>query len=745
MLGDQPYVDYQDPLGFDGIVDDLTELVLASRASTPFTLGIDAGWGMGKSSLMRKLEQNLRRRDDVETVWFNAWTSEGHSVLEGLIKSVLDKIDNNILRRTLRREHLMSGIRVAISLIAGLLRVGNLVDKVWERISVDPRARNQMRELMVSAMDQWMKRGRTPGHRLLVVFIDDLDRCSPGNVFQVFEAVKLYLDTRGFVFVIGFDSTVVSEAILEEKKYSKQVTSRDYLEKITQIGYRIPVPDDKQVEHFIAQCLDSSHTADLFDPSIRSLVSDRNNRNPRKIKRFINMFVLEYGLDRDWAVFGADNLVKILILQLYFPEFARLLQGAAQRDPITEFLDYLDVRDLLRRRVGPTSPEWGEVAAFAESHRLSVDGDQSQSEILALLENELPESYPAAAANDNFVALLRSFPSEEVRTQLREKLAGRYVSTLARVEAAAAPGELSTEVILAGLRVLWYSDNPETDRQWVDVLARQGASVDLVSDYPAAANAVTTSVDAFDVVVSDIGRGGDENAGLRDLTRLREEGLYTGSVVFYTARVTPARREAASKIGAGITSDPAELLALIADLRPHPTVKGAPEKRRLGRKPSVFIDYRREDSAGYAGRLADQLRQALGEEKVFLDIDTIPAGMDFSTALQEAIRKADAYIEVIGPSWLSASDRTGRRRIDDPRDFVRLSLAAALRSSTVVIPVLVSGATLPSRDDLPEDVRPLASRQAMELSDRNWSNDVGRLISVLESLEAGTRKTTAPA
>lgn len=213
LLGDQPHVDGDDPLGFDGIVEDLTRLVLASRHSTPFTLGIDAGWGMGKSSLMRKLEHNLGQRSDVETVWSNAWTAEGHSVLEGLIKSVLDKIDPNILRRTLRRKNLMSGVRVAISILAGLLRLGNVVDKIWERISLDPRARNQMRDLMAQAMDEWMKRGRAPEHRLLAVFIDDLDRCSPSNVFQVFEALKLYLDTQGFVFVIGFDSTVISEAI----------------------------------------------------------------------------------------------------------------------------------------------------------------------------------------------------------------------------------------------------------------------------------------------------------------------------------------------------------------------------------------------------------------------------------------------------------------------------------------------------------------------------------------------------
>lgn len=203
LQNDQPYTGQADPLGFDAIAADLARLVLASRQSTPFTLGIEAAWGIGKSSLMQRLRDELGREDGIETVWFNAWTAKDQEALEGLVRSVLEKLDANVLRRTMRRKKLMSLGRVVVSVAGTWLGAGGLVDAFWERMSVDPRARNEARELLAQAMREWMAKGGTAHNRLLVVFVDDLDRCSPTNVFQVFEAIKLYLDAPGFVFVIG--------------------------------------------------------------------------------------------------------------------------------------------------------------------------------------------------------------------------------------------------------------------------------------------------------------------------------------------------------------------------------------------------------------------------------------------------------------------------------------------------------------------------------------------------------------
>lgn len=145
----------------------------------------------------------------------------------------------------------------------------------------------------------------------------------------------------------------------------------------------------------------------------------------------------------------------------------------------------------------------------------------------------------------------------------------------------------------------------------------------------------------------------------------------------------------------------------------------------------IFISYRRQDSRGDAGRLATDLKAAFGEEQIFRDIETIEAGSDFAKAIGDAVGSCDVLLAVIGPSWLTTSDKN-RRRLDDPDDFVRLEIVAALNRGIGVIPVLVGDATMPRREDLPKPLHKLARRQAHELSDSRWAFDVQKLVTVIE-------------
>jgi len=108
-------------------------------------------------------------------------------------------------------------------------------------------------------------------------------------------------------------------------------------------------------------------------------------------------------------------------------------------------------------------------------------------------------------------------------------------------------------------------------------------------------------------------------------------------------------------------------------------------------KGRIFISYRRVDSAGYAGRIYDRLAARFGEDAVFMDVDDIPAGLDFVDVLQNAVQSCDALAALIGPNWLDARDDAGVRRVDNPEDFVRVEIAAALERDIRVIPVLVDG------------------------------------------------------
>jgi len=149
--------------------------------------------------------------------------------------------------------------------------------------------------------------------------------------------------------------------------------------------------------------------------------------------------------------------------------------------------------------------------------------------------------------------------------------------------------------------------------------------------------------------------------------------------------------------------------------------------------PGIFISYRREDSAGFAGRLADALEARFGTAQVFRDVSDIRAGDDFVQAINRSLEASDVLVAVIGQRWLSAADATGRRRIDNPDDFVRVEIAAALNRGIDVIPVLVEGATMPGTAALPRALSALARHQAVTLSDATWDTDVQRLIAGVEA------------
>ncbi|HLJ65928.1 MAG TPA: toll/interleukin-1 receptor domain-containing protein [Chloroflexota bacterium] len=146
----------------------------------------------------------------------------------------------------------------------------------------------------------------------------------------------------------------------------------------------------------------------------------------------------------------------------------------------------------------------------------------------------------------------------------------------------------------------------------------------------------------------------------------------------------------------------------------------------------VFISYRRDDTGGYAGWLADDLRDRLGETQVFMDVDSLRPGVNWVAQLQNEVTSCDVLVAMIGRHWLTAEDDQGNRRLTDPHDYVRLEIEAALERDILVVPALVHGATLPRAEDLPESLRPLLHHQAIELTDSRFRADVQELIDTIE-------------
>ena len=148
----------------------------------------------------------------------------------------------------------------------------------------------------------------------------------------------------------------------------------------------------------------------------------------------------------------------------------------------------------------------------------------------------------------------------------------------------------------------------------------------------------------------------------------------------------------------------------------------------------IFVSYRRDETSGYAGRLIDRLNEHFGAQRVFFDLQTLEPGVDWVEGLELALDECQVLIAVIGRHWLDAVDRKGRRRLDNPNDSLRREVARTLERNIRVVPVLVQDAEMPEPQDLPDDLVPLTRRQAIELTNSGWHDDVTRLIKALERI-----------
>ena len=155
----------------------------------------------------------------------------------------------------------------------------------------------------------------------------------------------------------------------------------------------------------------------------------------------------------------------------------------------------------------------------------------------------------------------------------------------------------------------------------------------------------------------------------------------------------------------------------------------------------MFLSYRRQDAAFQADMLYRLLGSAFGPERVFKDVDSIEPGDDFALAIEQAVASCTVLLAVIGDRWLASVDGAGRRRLDDPGDFVRLEIESALRAGVRVVPVLL-GTELPAPEQLPPSLAELASRQAVELAPQGFMDGAQRLVERLAVLGRPARPPT---
>jgi uracil-DNA glycosylase len=146
----------------------------------------------------------------------------------------------------------------------------------------------------------------------------------------------------------------------------------------------------------------------------------------------------------------------------------------------------------------------------------------------------------------------------------------------------------------------------------------------------------------------------------------------------------------------------------------------------------IFINYRRLDSEGYAGRLYDHLCKHFEGFDIFMDVENIEPGADFVAALDEAVAVCDVLLVIIGPHWLSLQNEAGERRLDEWNDYVRIEIERGISHNKLIIPVLVGGVRMPAPKQLPETIESLTRRNAFVLSHRQFARDVQEFSKIIK-------------
>lgn len=377
----------KDSLDFAPYVNTLVEVITSPNTSTPLTLGIFGTWGSGKTSLMRMIEKGLPK--SFRTTWFNAWMYDKEDtlwrvlllhVLTALKEAIPENKPGDIERlndleaalyKPLDREKLggltidwgklgkgVTGgaMQIGLAFLPGGTVVNDLLKELRNKDKADQALVNlftaihresakihidqirffeQFQRFFSELADEYLVKKNLR----LVVFIDDLDRCLPDKAVEVLEAIKLFLDTTGCVFVLGLDQNVITRGI--ELKYRRQdngtkseaqdgmgtmINGERYLEKIVQLPFRIP-PIDKTVMSSYVQSL----VAEWPHPACPQVFSEGLSDNPRQVKRTINLFLLLWSLAQQrsgklQSAIKPVRLAKLVSIQAVYPELYELLR-----------------------------------------------------------------------------------------------------------------------------------------------------------------------------------------------------------------------------------------------------------------------------------------------------------------------------------------------------------------------------------------------------------------------------------
>jgi tetratricopeptide (TPR) repeat protein len=342
LMGDNPVLSRDDDwLNFDGFVQPLAERMIASLSNTPFTVGILADWGQGKSSVMRMLQLKLEVKH-CPTIWFEPWKyNSREEVWKGLAHTLVTQIEkNDDVRREIRRK-LPSLKKWLVKTIFGRF-FGDDGRNLIDAIDSEPWSPSMLHEFegfLEKLFGILYPRSSTDtdGFKVpTVLFVDDLDRCLPGTALAVLEAMKLVLNRPGMIIVMGVAERELCRAVTAA--YAKEMGDlKDgvnlewgykYVRKIFQIPIHVPTLTPQSLDNYVNKCMEGSGVSSSLGtrPEWHGIIHGACEANLREIKRLINIFVTEMDkADANAAiidpVLDSPRVFFVQLLARRFPDF----------------------------------------------------------------------------------------------------------------------------------------------------------------------------------------------------------------------------------------------------------------------------------------------------------------------------------------------------------------------------------------------------------------------------------------
>ena len=328
-------------LGFQDYADALVDIIVDS--GSPFTIGILGEWGVGKTSLMKTMCGKLKdeHEEKIIPIWFNAWRCERERNLAiiPLLQLLVSEIKDDSLKKAFWR--LLKSIQITIPVGVAEISAGG-----GSQIQVEEDIYYAKLKAIETALEENKEK--------IVVFIDDLDRCAPDKILEVLESTKVFLDIKGFVYVLGLSPEVVVKAI-EQKYEAMGINGEDYLEKIVQIPFRIPDWNVTDRGDFLTDLVDK----DKIDPTYKNtigkykdIIQEVIEKTPRQVKRFINTYICEQEIFKEKKLDQTIHLVLTILKFKWYIFYQNLFDERFRKNLKEIISDENKLREELKLKEG---------------------------------------------------------------------------------------------------------------------------------------------------------------------------------------------------------------------------------------------------------------------------------------------------------------------------------------------------------------------------------------------------------